>query len=354
MTIMKQDGLTTSFVRRALIGAVLLGTAAAAKAQGQVPPAAKGAPAAAAKSRAAAPAGVTTQAAAAPAPTTLPASGSGNSGKVSGDIVARVGGMDVSADELKSYVGALGEREQAALAKDPALLSQSVRLLLANRLVLQEAQAKKWDERPEIAAQLQRVRDSAIVELYLQSVTVAPAGFPSDDELQKTYDANRAAFLVPRQFELGQIFVALPQNADKAAEDKARKLLDEVQQKLRAPGADFAALAKSVTEANDGGEIGWVAENAIRPEIRALVIGLSKGGISEPIKLDDGWHILRLIDTKAAYTRTLPEVREALAQQMRTERAGALRRAYLAELLRQNPPVLNEFALSNLFRTTSK
>jgi parvulin-like peptidyl-prolyl isomerase len=75
---------------------------------------------------------------------------------------------------------------------------------------------------------------------------------------------------------------------------------------------------------------------------------LAKGAISEPIRLDDGWHIIKLTDTKAAYTRTLPEVRDQLAQQMRNERAAALRRAYIAELLKEHPPVLNELALSNL------
>jgi peptidylprolyl isomerase len=70
--------------------------------------------------------------------------------------------------------------------------------------------------------------------------------------------------------------------------------------------------------------------------------------VSDPIRLDAGWHIVKLTDTKASYTRTLPEVRDQLAQQMRKERAAALRRGYLAELLKQHPPVLNELALSNL------
>jgi peptidylprolyl isomerase len=84
-----------------------------------------------------------------------------------------------------------------------------------------------------------------------------------------------------------------------------------------------------------GGDLGWIAENQIRPEIKAQVMGLAKNGVSEAIRLDDGWHILKLLDTKAAYTRTLPEVREQLVQQMRSERATAMRRAYLAELLKR-------------------
>ncbi|XSC48412.1 peptidylprolyl isomerase [Bradyrhizobium sp. RDT10] len=129
---------------------------------------------------------------------------------------------------------------------------------------------------------------------------------------------------------------------------QSKKKLDEIQGKLKAPNADFAAIARAEGEAKGGGDLGWVAENQIRPEIKVQVIGLAKNAMSEPIRLDDGWHILKLLDTKAAYTRTLPEVREQLVQQMRSERATMMRRAYLAELLKQHPPILNELALSNL------
>jgi peptidylprolyl isomerase len=284
---------------------------------------------------------------AAPTPATQ---GQGTAAKVAGDdVVARVGGTNVSADELRAYVAALGPNERAALSQDPALFSQAVRMLLANRLVLQEIYAKKWDQQPNITAQLDRVRESALVEMYLQQASVPPANFPSEDDLQKVYDANRAALLVPRQFQLAQIFVALPKDADKAAEDQSRKTVDDVQRKLKAPAADFAALAAE-NGAKNGGDLGWVLETQIRPEIRAKVVELPKGAVSDPIRLDDGWHIIKLVDTKASYTRTLPEVRDQLVQQIRNERATALRRAYIGEVLKEHPPVLNELALSNLLQ----
>jgi parvulin-like peptidyl-prolyl isomerase len=270
------------------------------------------------------------------------------------DVVARVGDANISADDLRTYVTALGAREQAALAKDPALLSQAVRLLLANRLVLQEVVAKKWEQQPNVVTQLGRVRENALVELYLQSVSTPPADFPSDDEIQKVYDANRGSLVAPRQYQLSQIFVAIPRETDKIAEDKAKKKLDDIQKKLKAPGADFAAISSADSDSPGGGELGWLAEAQIIPEIRTQIAGLAKGAISEPVRLDDGWHILRLIDTKASYTRPLSEVRDQLVEQMRTERATMLRRAYLAELLKQHPPVLNELALSNLLDSPRK
>ncbi len=133
---------------------------------------------------------------------------------------------------------------------------------------------------------------------------------------------------------------------------RRRRKLNDLLKKLKQPGADFAAVAKSESDESEsagrGGEIGWVAESDLRPEIRGQIVALPKSAIAEPMRLDDGWHILKLLDTEASHTRPLAEVREALAARIRAERAEANRRAYLAELLKQTPPVINEIALSKL------
>jgi parvulin-like peptidyl-prolyl isomerase len=269
-----------------------------------------------------------------------------------GEVIARVGDTDIKEERLRTFVAGLSEREQAALARDPALLSQIVRSLLANQLVLKEAIAKKWDQRPEVAEQLQRAREIAIVESYLRSISQPPADFPSDAAIQNAYDANKSAFLVPRQFSIAQIYVALPGDADKATLDQANKKFADIQLKLKQPDVDFAAIARTESDAKEaadrGGEIGWVPETQLRPEIKAQIIGLAKNAVSEPIKLEDGWHIVKLIDTKAAYTRPIAEVRDQLVQQLRDERAGASKRAYLTELLKQSPPAINELALAKI------
>jgi parvulin-like peptidyl-prolyl isomerase len=289
---------------------------------------------------------------AAPAPATTPPSRPAETRSNGGEVIARVGTSDVTVDEVRAVVAGLDARQQAALAHDPALLSQAVRTMLANRLLLKEARAKKWDQQPAVVLQLERARDNLIVESYLQSVTAPPDSFPSEAEIKAVYDANATAFLVPRQFQLAQISIVVAKDADKTTEDKARKKLDDVQRKLKLPGANFAALAKSESDDSDsaekGGEIGWLNEAQLRPEIRSQVIGLAKAALTEPVRLDDGWHILKLLDTQASHTRPLAEVREVLAQRIRAERLDANRRAYVAELFKQSPPIINELALSKL------
>ena len=283
-------------------------------------------------------------------PATAPASRNDPGGN---DVIARAGSNTITINDLRAYVAQLDPREQAALARDTRLLSQVVRLMLANQLVLKEALEKKWDQQPTVAAELERVRQNTIVETYLRSISAPPAGFPTDAETEKVYEANKSAFLVPRQYELQQILVALAQTPDKDTEEKARKKLGEVQRKLKAAGADFAAIAVSDSDdresATRGGSLGWLAENQLRPEVRGQVIGLAKSAVSEPVRLDDGWHIFRLVDTKPAGTKAFDEVREQLAQRLRDERTAASRRTYLAKVTEQAPPAINELALSKVF-----
>ncbi len=267
------------------------------------------------------------------------------------DVVARVGGTDVTSEELRAYVETLGPQEQSALAKDPALLSQVVRSYLARQAVLKEAQAKKWDQQPAVKAQLDRVREQALTEIYLQSIARPPASYPSDAEVQAAYDANKKAFEVPRQYRVAQVFAAA-RGADKDAEEKARRRIDEVGKKLKQKGADFAAVARAESDekegAQRGGEIGWLTEAQMIPGIRSVVTNLPKDAVSDPVRLDDGWHVVKVLETKPASTRPLAEVRDAIAAQLRAERAQANRQAYLAKLLEQNPPAINELALSKV------
>jgi peptidylprolyl isomerase len=277
----------------------------------------------------------------------LAAAGSGTA-MAAEDVVARAGGVEVTSADLRAHLDGLPENEREALAGDPALLSQTVRLYLAGRLVLKEARDRKFDQRPEIRTQLDRVRDAKLAELYLQATGKAADGIPSESELQAAYDANRAAFIPPRSYRLAQIFVAGPPEARNSAK------LDDVLKRLGGRGGDFAAVAREFSdnkaEAGKDGEIGWLTEPQIVPAIARALSGLGKGATTEPVRLDDGWHIVKLLDSRPAGTQPLPlaEVRGALAERLRQQRGMQTQQALLSDLIRRNPPVINELALSRL------
>lgn len=267
-------------------------------------------------------------------------------------MIAQAGDTEIRLGEIRAAVAALAPEQQAALAGNPAALSQAVRTLVAQRLVLGEATERKWGERPEVRQQLERVQQAALIESYLQSVSQPPAEYPSDDDLVAAYEANKEALRVPTQYRLAQIFIALPRSAEAATEAKAREKLDAVLAALRAPKGDFAAVARAQSEepvsAARGGDVGWLTEGQLQLGIRAAAVGLQAGGTTEPVRLDDGWHVVKCLERKDAYTPTLDAIEDQLKARLRTERAQAMRQTYLGNLLERKPVAVNEVALGRI------
>lgn len=294
-----------------------------------------------------------TTVAATPAPAAAPEIASGDS-----DVVARAGAAKLTMADVRALIAQMNTRDRAAVERDPRLLSQTVRALLANQLVLNEALAKKWDQQPVVASQLQRLRDEAVVQSYLRAVSQPADGYPGDGEIENAYEANKTSFLIPRQFQLSQIVVLQPQDADKATEDKVRKKLDDLRKSLKEPSANFASIAAKESDDHEGaakgGDLGWLREDQLRPEIRTQVFGLATNTVSEPVRLEDGWHIFRLNDTKAAYTRPLSEVRDLLQQRLRDDRQNTNQRRYVAKIVEDAPMTINEIALSKLIEPAAR
>ncbi len=263
-------------------------------------------------------------------------------------VLGRMGDAEIRPEDIRAALAGLGEQEQNAISKDPALLNQIVRSFLVQRLVLKEALAKQWDQKPEVIGQLERVRASTLTESYLQSLATPPDSYPSVEELKSAYDTRKAELFVPKSFRIAQIFVASSNEAQ----------LKEVQQKLKDPDADFAALARRLSQetasAARGGEIGWLTEDQIQPEIRRELPHLALHVVSSPIQLSDGWHILKVLDVREAHTPTLEQVRPQLQAQLRAERTKANMQAYLARLVEDHPLAINELALSHVLPKSGK
>jgi hypothetical protein len=278
--------------------------------------------------------------------------------KADATIIAKVGDSEVKADDIKPLIEKLPLRDQLLLSKDPAALNNLVRELIVQQLVFKEALSKKWEQQPQIVAQLERIRQQAITQSYLQSLATPPADFPSQADLETAYETLKKnnALQVPKQYRLAQIYIACPKGADKAIEEKAQSKVDAAVKAWK--NGDFASVAKSQSDdrasAQRGGEIGTLGESQIQPEIRSAISSLSKNGTTEPIRLNDGWHIIRVIEVKEPYTASLDEVKAALANELRKEKAQVLAKAYLAKLLQQNPVTLNEIEVSKLVDTKGK
>ncbi len=259
-------------------------------------------------------------------------------------VVGSIGEIELRQSEVLASLGTMSAVDKEALARDPATLNQVVRSLLVQRVVLQEALGKKWDEEPSIQPLLKSTREAAISDSYLKAVSRPPESYPSEGELKLAYENGRAALTVPRSFRLAQIFVA--------EEAGAEKKLKAVQQRLKEKPASFGQVARELSEekesASRDGEIGWLREQQIQPEILAQLPKLSVNMVSEPVRLKDGWHILKVLDVREAFTPIFEQVRVQLAQRLRAEKSRANMQSHVTELLQDRPVAVNEVALSKL------
>ncbi|WP_395749990.1 peptidylprolyl isomerase [Prosthecobacter sp.] len=269
-----------------------------------------------------------------------------------GGVLGRAGGKDVLVEDIRPALSGLTDSEIQSLSHDPAALNKLVRSLVVQRMVLQKALEKKWDERPEVAERIRHAREVAITDSYLKSVSTPPDSYPNDTELRAAYEARRASLMMPQTFHLAQIYIADPRGQDKELAHKARERLDKVRELVRAPKADFAAIAREYSEEREsaarGGEIGWLTEKQIQPEILAKLPSLSFNVPSEAIRLDDGWHFIKVLDARQPFTPPLEQLRPELIRLLRAERTRAETQSYLSKLLQETPLVINELALSKL------
>ena len=286
----------------------------------------------------------TTLAILAAASLTLPA-------RAADSVIARAGDRDITVAQIQPYLASLSEADRAALTQNPAALSQAVRTLILQQVLLKEASNADWDEKPETQALLARVRDAAISESYLESVTKVPTGFPSDAEIKEVYEARKAELTLPKQYRLAQIFIA---NGTDPAKAKAKA--DALAKQVKS--GDFAALAKTNSDeprsSANGGEIGLLPEDSIQPAIRQALTGLAKGATAGPIELGDGLYFVKVLDIQEPRTATLDEIKPQIIRALRTERQNLNRQAYLQRLQAQAPITLDEIALPALLKPDDK
>jgi parvulin-like peptidyl-prolyl isomerase len=217
-------------------------------------------------------------------------------------------------------------------------------------VILTQAKANKWDERPEIIHRINETRDAVITQTYLASLVPADPAFPGEAEVTAAYESNKSRLVMPRQYHIAQIVLTVkPGATPQEAEEVHKKALD-LRAKAMQPKADFADLARKNSQepqsADKGGDVGWLREPDMIPAVRENVAGLIESGISQPVRVPDGWHILKLLAMKPAGEVSLLDAKAQIVVALRQARAQRLMRAYLDDRLKAEPIQVNEIELT--------
>lgn len=248
--------------------------------------------------------------------------------------VARLGNQQIDVPELKSVLASLPAESREQLRGNRGALESWLRSRLAQKAVLEQADAQGWRQRPEVEQQTRAATEQIVFRDYMLSVSQVPADYPSAAELQQAYDAGKAQWITPPMYRVSQIFLALN---DPQSVDAVRRQAQELSSKAQAAPGDFAALATQYSQDPDtaqrGGDSGLQPLQQLVPAVREAVSRLKVGAVSEVVQSPAGFHVLKLTAQQPARTATLDELRERLTQALRAQRQEQIAKAYLEGML---------------------
>jgi peptidylprolyl isomerase len=266
------------------------------------------------------------------------------------DIVAQRGDIKLTVADVRDLLDHIDAPTRTQLQSNPVAMANFVRDRLLKLALLQEAKAKGFDQLQDVIVRANEARDGVIVSSYVNSLIPADPNFPNQAEITATYEANKGKFMLPKQYHLAQIAFPLAPNATPAQDEEAKKHAQDVRAQAVKPKADFAELARKLSQeknsAQVGGDLGWVREDQLQPSLRTVVANLGENGISEPVRTQTAWVVLKAMGTRPPGPAPLSEVQDQLVQAMRQNRTQQASQALITEMLRKEPIQLNEIELS--------
>ena len=132
------------------------------------------------------------------------------------------------------------------------------------------------------------------------------------DDVQKYYDTNRSQYDREKEIKVRRITVKVAKAADAAAKTESRKSIDALQVSAKAPGADFAALAKEKSEdsfKDEGGDMGWQSRENTSPENYEVFAKLEVGQVSDVQEAPFGFWFARAEEIRPAMKKSLDDVK---------------------------------------------
>jgi peptidyl-prolyl cis-trans isomerase C len=237
-------------------------------------------------------------------------------------VVARVNGVDIRQSDLTFAEEEIG-------GNMPTIPPEQKRDYLVNYLVdvivlSQAAEKQKLGDRPDVKRRLAFDHNRLLMESLLQDSGKSAL---SDEAERKVYD--EAVKQVKNEEEVHARHILVP------TEDEAKAILAQLK-----GGADFAALAKEKSKdpgAAEGGDLGYFTKEQMVPEFAEVAFKLGKGQLSDPVKTQFGWHIIKVEDKRTRPTPTFeqvkPQIENYVAHRAQAEMVENLRKSATVERL---------------------
>jgi peptidyl-prolyl cis-trans isomerase C len=212
-------------------------------------------------------------------------------------VLAKVNGSEIRQSDVTAAEKDIG----ASLAQlDPASRQASVvQLLIDLKLVAKAAEDKKIADTPDFKQKLAFTRSRLLMDTLLDQEGKAAV---TDAALKKVYDDAAKQISGEEEVHARHILVG--------TEAEAKEVIAKLKK-----GADFAELAKKESKdpgASDGGDLGFFTKDQMVPEFSAAAFALKPGQISDPVKSQFGWHVIKVEEKRARKAPPFDQVKPQL------------------------------------------
>jgi len=226
-------------------------------------------------------------------------------------ILAKVGSLTVMESEVNEMVASLAQRGQNY--DNPQGRAAILEQLIANKLLLLDAQKNLYEHNSEFKAQLEKVKNDMLVSFAVNKALsdVKPA---TDEEVKKYYDDNADKFTKGESVNASHILVE--------SEDVAKDLLA----KINAGDVSFEDAARdnsTCPSKENGGNLGEFTKGQMVPEFDEAVFKMNVGEITGPVKTQFGYHLIKLNSKNEAGAYPFDEIKDQLASMVNQEKQQA-------------------------------
>src|SRR5712672_934153 len=211
-------------------------------------------------------------------------------------VLAKVNGSEIRKSDLVLAEEELGP----SLAQmDPATKKENVlSFLIDMKIVAKAAEDKKVEDSQEFRKRLDFTRNRLLMDTLLGHEGKTAT---TDEAMKKVYEEASKQITGEQEVHARHILVE--------TEDEAKAIAEELKK-----GGDFADLAKKKSKdpgAADGGDLGFFTKEQMVPEFSAVAFTLEPGKVSDPVKSQFGWHIIKVEEKRA---RKAPDFEQVKAQ----------------------------------------
>lgn len=220
---------------------------------------------------------------------------------------------------------------------------------LASKITPDESEIKSYYEQNKSKFQIpeKRVVRYGLLDLnQIKQNTII-----TDDELKAIYQQNIQQYEVPDRVHVEHILFTTVGKTD-AEVAEIRNKAEDVLAQARKKGANFEDLARKYSEdpgsKDKGGDLGWIVRGQTVPAFEQAAFSLPKGEISDLIRTQYGFHIIKILDKETAHTKPFDEVKDSirtpLLLQKTDQQAATIADQMSSDIRQSNKIILDQLA----------